>query len=113
MRFRRAAIVWSVCSLAMLLSSRSLSGQDYPLPSWNNSKPRQKIVQFVEQTTTAGSPTFVEPAERVAVFDNDWTLWCEKPLYVQLEFMLDQVKAAAPKHPEWKDDPTETSRCWS
>jgi phosphoglycolate phosphatase-like HAD superfamily hydrolase len=45
------------------------------------------------------------PAERVAVFDNDGTLWSEQPLYVQMVFMLDQVKAAAPRHPEWKDDP--------
>jgi len=100
----RKAMLCLLSALAILVSSRGLRGQDDPLPSWNNSKPKQKIVQFVEQTTTAGSPTFVEPAERIAVFDNDGTLWCEKPYYFQLEFMLEQVRAAVLKHPEWKND---------
>jgi phosphoglycolate phosphatase-like HAD superfamily hydrolase len=76
-----------------------------PLLSWHNSKPRQAIEKFVQQTTTPGSPMFVPPADRIAVFDTDGTLWAEQPLYPQYEFMLEQVKAALPKHPEWKDDP--------
>ncbi|WP_137925537.1 HAD family hydrolase [Cupriavidus sp. 2SB] len=75
------------------------------LPSWRDSKSRQDIVNFVERVTRQGSPDFVPPAERIAVFDNDGTLWSEHPLYFQYFFLLDQVKAAAPQHPEWKNDP--------
>jgi hypothetical protein len=72
-----------------------------PLPSWNDGEAKQSIVSFVEKVTTPGSPDFVRVPERVAVFDNDGTLWCEKPLPVQLYFALDRVKALAPQHPEW------------
>ena len=74
-----------------------------PLPSWNNGKAKQSIVVFVEKVTTPGSPDFVPPAERIATFDNDGTLWAEKPMYFQLFFALDRVKELAPQHPEWKD----------
>jgi phosphoglycolate phosphatase-like HAD superfamily hydrolase len=73
-----------------------------PLPSWNQGRARQAVVDFVERTTKPGESDFVPPAERVAVFDNDGTLWAEQPMYVQLAFALDRVKALAPKHPEWK-----------
>ena len=59
-----------------------------PLPTWNPGPMRDAIVDFVDQTCTAGSPTWVPPAERVAVFDNDGTLWCEKPMPIQLDFIL-------------------------
>jgi phosphoglycolate phosphatase-like HAD superfamily hydrolase len=72
------------------------------LPSWNDGKTKQSIVAFVEKVTTQGSPDFVPPAERIATFDNDGTLWAEQPMYSQLFFALDRVKALAPKHPEWK-----------
>ena len=52
--------------------------------------------------TSAGGPDFVPPAERIAVFDNDGTLWSEQPMYFQLAFAIDRVKALAPEHPEWK-----------
>jgi phosphoglycolate phosphatase-like HAD superfamily hydrolase len=74
------------------------------LPSWNDGVAKQAIVKFVTDVTTAGTPAFVAPEDRIAVFDNDGTLWAERPLYFQFAFMLDQVKAAAPKHPEWKDN---------
>jgi len=74
-----------------------------PLPSWNDGKARQSIVSFVEKVTTPGSPDFVPVPERIAVFDNDGTLWCEQPMPVQLYFVFDRVKALAPQHPEWKD----------
>ena len=74
-----------------------------PLPSWNNGPARQAIVDFVRATTAKGSPKFVPPAERIATFDNDGTLWCEQPMYFQCLFALDRVKALAPKHPEWKE----------
>src|SRR5271154_5231422 len=74
-----------------------------PLPSWNDTKPKQDIVAFVEKVTKDGSPDFVPVTERIATFDNDGTLWCEQPLPVQLIFALDRVKTLAPLHPEWKE----------
>jgi hypothetical protein len=74
-----------------------------PLSSWNDGKAKQSIIDFVTQVTKPGSPDFVPPAERIAVFDNDGTLWSEQPMYFQLLFALDRVKALAPQHPEWKD----------
>ena len=72
------------------------------LPSWNDGPSKRAIVKFVTEVTTTGAPTFVPVADRLAVFDNDGTLWCEQPIYFQFAFALDQVKAMAPKHPEWK-----------
>jgi haloacid dehalogenase-like hydrolase len=74
-----------------------------PLPSWNDGKAKQAIVEFVAKVTKEGSPDFVPPAERIATFDNDGTLWAEQPMYFQLLFALDRVKALAPQHPEWQD----------
>ena len=74
-----------------------------PLPSWNDGAAKQAILNFVTAVTREGSPDFVPPAERIATFDNDGTLWVEHPMYVQLAFALDRVKAMAPLHPEWKD----------
>ncbi|RWP22134.1 MAG: haloacid dehalogenase-like hydrolase [Mesorhizobium sp.] len=75
--------------------------QSDPLPSWNDTAPKAAIVEFVEKVSTEGSPDFVTEPERIAVFDNDGTLWTEHPMYVQLAFALDRVKAEAPNHPEW------------
>jgi phosphoglycolate phosphatase-like HAD superfamily hydrolase len=74
-----------------------------PLPSWNDTAPRKAIVAFVERVTKEGSPDFVPAPERIATFDNDGTLWAEQPIYIQLVFALDRVKALAPLHPEWQD----------
>ena len=74
-----------------------------PLPSWNEGAAKQSIVGFVAKVTTPGSPDFVPAPERIATFDNDGTLWIEQPMYAQLFFALDRVKALAPRHPEWKD----------
>ena len=74
------------------------------LPSWNDGAAKQRIVAFVAAVTEQGGKDFVPEAERIAVFDNDGTLWSEQPIYVQFAFMLDQLKAAAPAHPEWKDN---------
>lgn len=73
-----------------------------PLPSWNDGSAKQAIVAFVAKVTMPGSPDFVPVPERIATFDNDGTLWCEQPMYFQLLFALDRVKALAPQHPEWK-----------
>jgi phosphoglycolate phosphatase-like HAD superfamily hydrolase len=87
----------------LLIAATSKALADDPLPSWNNTAPKKAIVAFVEKVTKEDSPDFVPPNERIAVFDNDGTLWCEQPLYFQLLFALDRVKALAPQHPEWKD----------
>jgi phosphoglycolate phosphatase-like HAD superfamily hydrolase/2'-5' RNA ligase len=73
-----------------------------PLASWNDGTSKQAILDFVRRVTTAGGPDFVPVPERIAVFDNDGTLWCEQPVPVQVYFALDRVKALAPQHPEWK-----------
>jgi hypothetical protein len=77
--------------------------EDSVLHSWNEGPAKQSIVEFVCAVTTNGGPQFVRPAERIAVFDNDGTLWSEQPLYFQLAFALDRLTALAPQHPEWKD----------
>lgn len=86
--------------IAVLLATTALAAD--PLPSWNDTAPRQAIIQFVEKVTREGSADFVPPAERIATFDNDGTLWAEQPMYFQLFLALDRVKALAPRHPEWK-----------
>lgn len=72
------------------------------LPSWNDGPAKRSIIEFVNRVTQSGSPDFVAPEERIATFDNDGTLWSEKPAYFQLFFAIDRVKALAPKNPEWK-----------
>ena len=85
----------------MVLTAPSSQAAD-PLPSWNDTAPKKAIIAFVEKVTKEGSPDFVSVPERIATFDNDGTLWAEQPMYFQLAFALDRVKAMAPKHPEWK-----------
>jgi hypothetical protein len=74
-----------------------------PLPSWNDTPTRQAIVRFVEEVTGDGRPGHVPPAERVAVFDNDGTLWCEKPMPIELGFILQRLAAMAEKDPALRD----------
>ena len=74
-----------------------------PLPSWNDGKAKESIVKFVKTVTEKDSAEFVPPAERIATFDNDGTLWAEQPMYFQLLFALHRVGVLAPQHPEWKD----------
>ncbi|MGO4503682.1 HAD family hydrolase [Dyella sp. 2YAF14] len=87
---------------ALLLAFCSFCFATDSLPSWNDAATKQQIESFVKRVTTSGSPDFVEPAKRIAVFDNDGTLWAEQPIYSEFFFVLDQVKAQSPKHPEWK-----------
>lgn len=98
-RFTSVA-VW--LTAVLVLVSR-LPAADDPLPSWNNGPTKRAIVDFVSRVTKKGGPDFVPLTERIAVFDNDGTLWCEQPMYVQFAFALDRVKTLAPQHPEWKD----------
>ncbi|HKE48619.1 MAG TPA: HAD family hydrolase [Rhodanobacteraceae bacterium] len=98
MKMRTAILGWlfafaSTCAIA-----------SDPLPSWNDGAAKQRIVAFVEAVTQQGGKDFVPEPERIATFDNDGTLWVEQPLYVQFAFMLDMLRAAAPKHPEWNDN---------
>ncbi len=72
------------------------------LDSWNDTASRRAIVEFVEAATHKGSGGYIAPEERIAVFDNDGTLWAEQPMYFQLAFAIDRVKALAPRHPEWR-----------
>ena len=92
---RRAAFA----ALVLLASAASVA---QPLPSWNEGPAKARILAFVQAVTDKSGKDFVPPAERIAVFDNDGTLWCEQPMYVQLAFVLDRVKELAPKHPDWK-----------
>jgi phosphoglycolate phosphatase-like HAD superfamily hydrolase len=81
----------------------AVAQSDDPLPSWNDGAAKQAILEFVEATTTEGGADYVAPADRIATFDNDGTLWVEHPLYTQATFALDRVAALAAQHPEWKD----------
>ena len=84
------------------LAANVAAHTDATLASWNDGPSKQAIIAFVERVTREGGPEFVPAAARIAVFDNDGTLWSEQPIYTQVAFAFDRVKALAPKHPEWK-----------
>ncbi|MBL8886573.1 MAG: haloacid dehalogenase-like hydrolase [Phycisphaerales bacterium] len=88
---------------ALIIIIAPLSRAADPLPSWNDTAPKRAILAFVNEVTKEGSVFFVKPEDRIATFDNDGTLWCEQPLYVQGVFAIDRVKQLAPEHPKWKD----------
>jgi phosphoserine phosphatase len=89
-------------TISILFLSVSTAHAADPLPSWRNGPAKQLIISFIHQTTQPGSPAFVPIEDRIAVFDNDGTLWSEQPNYVQLTFAIDRVKELAPKHPDWR-----------
>lgn len=94
----------SALSLALFSAALALPAiAADPLPSWNEGATKQAILGFVEKVTSEGVD-FVPPAERIAVFDNDGTLWAEQPLYFQAFYLFDRVKALAPQHPEWASE---------
>jgi haloacid dehalogenase-like hydrolase len=104
----RRALVSTLATLPALIGSlrtTSALAQAGPdsLPSWNDGPAKSSITTFVRRVTAQGSPDFVPVEQRIATFDNDGTLWVEHPMYTQLAFALDRVKAMAPMHPEWKD----------
>lgn len=74
-----------------------------PLPSWNDTETKQRIIRFIESVTNPEKKSFVKPEERIAVFDNDGTLWSEQPMYFQLAFVMDRIKKLSSRHPEWKN----------
>jgi len=98
-RTQKFLVAALVCAMAFISTSARAAD---PLPSWNDGSAKQSIITFVEKVTTPGSPDFVPVPERIAVYDNDGTLWSEQPAPVQFYFVADRVKALAPKHPEWK-----------
>ena len=94
----------SFCALLVTVSCGAATAQTAdPLSSWNKGDARQRITSFVEAVTRKAGKDYVAPEARIAVFDNDGTLWSEQPMYVQMAFMLDRVKTLAPQQPEWKD----------
>ena len=96
----RRSVIAAFCAVA--IGGSAVAQAPDPLPSWNDGPVRYAIVDFVTRTTTEGSRDFVPTNERIAVFDNDGTLWTEQPFYFQLAFAFDRARALAPKHPEWK-----------
>lgn len=91
-------------TFALVVASLSLpvlAQTSDPLPSWNDGQVKQQIIRFVNEVTDSRSSNYVAPADRIATFDNDGTLWSEKPMYFQILFALDQIKAQAKQHPEW------------
>src|SRR6266699_3877018 len=104
--FNRRVLLSTLALLPALigpLRPKSAVAQTDTLQSWSDGPAKTSIINFVARVTTQGGPDFVPAEQRIAVFDNDGTLWCEQPMYVQLAFILDRVKAMAPLHPEWKD----------
>jgi len=101
-RYSRLEVCATLALLAAVALTTTLARAGDTLPSWNDGPAKQSLITFVEKVTTPGSPDFVPVPERIATFDNDGTLWCEKPLPVQLFFVLDRVKTLAPQHPDWK-----------
>ena len=98
---KSTAIVVFLISTCCWIGSNALAAD--PLPSWNKGSSKQSILQFVQRVTKKGGADFVPPEERIATFDNDGTLWSEQPVYFQLAFAMDRVKALAGEHPEWKN----------
>ncbi len=98
-----AAVLVLLAGCGRAVTTDPVTADEPVLPSWSNGPTRNAVVSFVEDVTTDGGPHYVPPAERIAVFDNDGTLWSEQPIYVQLAFVVDRVKALAPDHPEWND----------
>ena len=103
MAMKRALLAVLTFGFALTIGGLATAQTADPLPSWNNGKAKKSIIEFVAKVTKKGSPHFVAPSERIATFDNDGTLWAEQPMYFQLFFALDRVKALSSQHPEWKD----------
>ena len=101
-RFSLPVLVAAVVLGLIQPTPAAAQADSLPLPSWNDGRARTAILSFVERVTRDGGPDFVAPASRIAVFDNDGTLWSEQPTYVQFAFAIDRVKTLAPSHPEWK-----------
>ena len=102
MQFLKSVALTIIIGLSFLIFPEGRSATDDPLPSWQDGPSRQAIIDFVAAVTREGSPDFVPAPERIAVFDNDGTLWAEQPMYFQALFAFDRVRTLAPQHPEWQ-----------
>lgn len=100
---RRQALSLAGASLLAPAIARAQGAE--PLPSWRDGPRKRALLDFVAAVTRQGGPDFVPPAERIAVFDNDGTLWVEQPAYTQLIFILDRIRDLAPRNPDWLRDP--------
>lgn len=102
-----AHLVFTACKQAPTEASEATQEivQVNPLPSWHDGKSKSQLMAFVEAVTQENGPYYVAPADRIATFDNDGTLWSEQPAYFQLIYSIDLVKKMAPEHPEWAKDP--------
>jgi phosphoglycolate phosphatase-like HAD superfamily hydrolase len=100
--FRRCALIVLLAVLLCGLAIQNTLAQSDPLPSWNDGAVKKSITDFVARVTAQGGADFVPAERRIAAFDNDGTLWCEQPIYFQVAFAFDRIKAMAPRHPEWK-----------
>lgn len=89
-------------SIIFLLTSVSCLGQQDPLPSWHDGHAKRAIIAFVQDTTRQGSQDYLIPEDRIAVFDQDGTLWVEQPLYTQFFFAIDTLQSLSAQHPDWK-----------
>lgn len=99
---RKYFIVFTVILFVALTGCSAVTKKIDPLPSWNEGKAKTSIIKFVQTVADKSSPDYVPPAERIATFDNDGTLWTEKPVYFQLLFAIDRAKQLAAQHPEWE-----------
>ncbi len=103
MTIKRTLLTVFICGYILAVGALATAQPADSLPSWNDGKAKQSIIEFVAKVTKEGSPDFIAPAERIAVFDNDGTLCAEQPVYFEQLFALDRAKALALQHPEWKD----------
>lgn len=111
MVIRRCLTLFVICflNISILASTVSANVELFdkapadPLPSWNEGLTKAAIISFVANSTNESHPDYVAPEERIATFDNDGTLWCELPDFVQSRFMFDRIRDMAPDHPEWND----------
>jgi phosphoglycolate phosphatase-like HAD superfamily hydrolase len=103
MLLKRTALALAALAFVLTGAAPAQPPQRDPLPSWNDGAAKRAIIDFIARVTRRGGPAYVGPSQRIAVFDNDGTLWAEQPMYFQFRFALDRVKALAPQHPEWRE----------
>jgi phosphoglycolate phosphatase-like HAD superfamily hydrolase len=99
---RRSFLVGTIAGISLPALTSSARAQGDALPSWNDGPAKQSILDFVLRTTTVGSRDWIPVPERIATFDNDGTLWTEQPMYFQVMFAMDRVRAMAGRHPQWR-----------
>ena len=104
-RIARRSLLAGLAFSFMLPLAPAHAAADDPLPSWNDGKAKSAIIDYVQSATTPGSPGFVPEADRIAVFDNDGTLWPENPMPFQLAFVVDEIKRRLPNEPQLQADP--------